>query len=331
MGGGPDRVGRLDSGGTRRLRISASARRHGPRSFGGSDGLASVDGPSPARDPLGHGGRGARPEPWRSRGRSGGNVPRGRPRGGPEDDGDGSDAVGRAALLRIERPVAHRSREGPIRGVHTRHGGNPDDVPRHDRWTVAASRTRSRMDLSRNSGDAEGVERGHSESGGGLVKRSNTRVAVVYIEGTNCEDESVAYFRYLGAQAEKVHLKQLTGDVPAELRRDLDDYDILMIPGGFAAGDYVRAGTIFAARLRSKLSKDLIGFVKAGKPVFGVCNGFQVLVEAGVFPALGGVMTEEPEAVLASDDSSHYQCRASLLRMENAGSRALSPTPQKGH
>ncbi len=104
------------------------------------------------------------------------------------------------------------------------------------------------------------------------MKRSAIRVAVVYIEGTNCEDESVAYFRLLGAHAEKVHLKQLTGDVAPELRRDLDDYDILMIPGGFAAGDYVRAGTIFAARLRSKLSKGLVDFVKAGKPVFGVCT-----------------------------------------------------------
>ena len=162
------------------------------------------------------------------------------------------------------------------------------------------------------------------------MKRSNIRVAVIYIEGTNCEDESVAYFRHLGAQAEKVHLKQLTGDTPAELRRDVDDYDILMIPGGFAAGDYVRAGTIFAARLRSKFAKDLVGFVKAGKPVFGVCNGFQVLVEAGLLPALGGVMTDEPEAVLATNDSSHYECRPSLLRMENGGSCAFTGTLERG-
>ena len=162
------------------------------------------------------------------------------------------------------------------------------------------------------------------------MKRSSIRVAVVYIEGTNCEDESVAYFRHLGAQAEKVHLKQLTGDAPAELRRDLGDYDILMIPGGFAAGDYVRAGTIFAARMRSRLSDDLVGFVKAGKPVFGVCNGFQVLVEAGLLPALGGVMTDEPEAVLATNDSSHYECRPSLLRMENGGSCAFTRTLKKG-
>ncbi len=152
------------------------------------------------------------------------------------------------------------------------------------------------------------------------MKRASIRVGVVFIEGTNCEQESAVYFRMLGAQAEKVHLKQLTGDAPPELRRDLEDYDILMIPGGFAAGDYVRAGTIFAARMRSRLAKELTEFVKAGKPVFGVCNGFQVLVEAGLLPALGGVMTDQPEAVLATNDSSHYECRPSLLKLENGGS-----------
>src|SRR5439155_18686734 len=84
---------------------------------------------------------------------------------------------------------------------------------------------------------------------------------IVYIEGTNCEEESVAFFRHLGAQAEKVHLKQLTGDVPPTMKRTLDDFDLLMIPGGFAAGDYVRAGAIFAARLRSKLSRELKEYV----------------------------------------------------------------------
>jgi phosphoribosylformylglycinamidine synthase len=156
------------------------------------------------------------------------------------------------------------------------------------------------------------------------LKRSAVRVGVLYIEGTNCEDESVAFFRHLGAQAERVHLKQLTGDVPAELRRDLDDYDILMIPGGFAAGDYVRAGAIFAARLRSRLSKDVTGFVRSGKLIFGVCNGFQVLVEAGLLPALGATMTDAPEAVLATNDSGHYECRPSLLKLENGGSCAFT-------
>lgn len=156
------------------------------------------------------------------------------------------------------------------------------------------------------------------------MKRSDIRVGVLLIEGTNCEDESVAFFRHLGAQAEKVHLKQLTGDTPPEMRRTLDTYDILMIPGGFAAGDYVRAGAIFAARLRSRLAGDLMEFIEAGKPVFGVCNGFQVLVEAGLLPALGGTMTETPEAVLATNDSGHYECRPSFLRLDNRGSCAFT-------
>ncbi len=157
------------------------------------------------------------------------------------------------------------------------------------------------------------------ELGGGLVKVSDVRVGVVLIEGTNCEDESVAYFRVLGAQAEKVHLKQLIGDVPPGMRRKLEDYDVLMIPGGFAAGDYIRAGAIFAARMRHGLATALKEFVREGKPVFGVCNGFQVLVEAGLLPGLSATMTEEPEAVLAVNDSGHYECRPSLLKQENRG------------
>lgn len=156
------------------------------------------------------------------------------------------------------------------------------------------------------------------------MKRSDIRVAVVLIEGTNCEDESAAFFTHLGAQAEKVHLKQLTGDVSPDLRRSLSDYDVLMIPGGFAAGDYVRAGAIFAARFRSRLGHEIVEFVEAGKPIFGACNGFQVLVEAGLLPGLGGTMTDAPEAVLATNDSGHYECRPSFLRLENRGTCAFT-------
>mgnify|MGYP001608975050 CR=1 FL=1 len=70
------------------------------------------------------------------------------------------------------------------------------------------------------------------------------RVCVLLLEGTNCEEESAAYFRFLGAQAEKVHLKQLTGEAPPEFRRRLSDYDHLFLPGGFANGDNQRAGGV---------------------------------------------------------------------------------------
>lgn len=82
------------------------------------------------------------------------------------------------------------------------------------------------------------------------MRAKDVKVCVMRIEGTNCEDEMAYAFEMVGATADKVHLKQLTGAVPADMRRNLDDYDVLAFPGGFSAGDYVRAGAIFAARVK---------------------------------------------------------------------------------
>lgn len=162
------------------------------------------------------------------------------------------------------------------------------------------------------------------------MRREDVRVAVLFLEGTNCEDESADCLRFLGAQAEKVHLKQLTGEASPEFRRRLSDYNMLVIPGGFANGDYVRAGAIFAARIKSKLRREVEDFVRSGRPVLGLCNGFQVLVEAGLLPGLGGPMTDTPEAVLATNESAHYECRPSFLKHENGGSCAFTRTLTKG-
>lgn len=152
------------------------------------------------------------------------------------------------------------------------------------------------------------------------MKISKVKVCVLRIEGTNCEEESYLAFKRLGAKPEKVHLKQLTGaDVTADEKRSLSDYHMLVLPGGFSSGDYVRAGAIFAARMKSRLSKDLVDFVRAGKPVLGICNGFQILVETGLLPAMSGVMSDVPEAVLGTNDSGRFECRPTLLRKVNRG------------
>jgi len=157
------------------------------------------------------------------------------------------------------------------------------------------------------------------------MKASHVKVCVLRIEGTNCEEESYLAFKRLGTKPEKVHLKQLTGtDVSNEEERSLSEYQILVLPGGFSAGDYVRAGAIFAARMKSKLSGDLVEFIKSGKPVLGICNGFQILVETGLLPAMSGVMTEIPEAVLGTNDSGRFECRPTLLRKVNRGSCAFT-------
>ena len=151
------------------------------------------------------------------------------------------------------------------------------------------------------------------------MKVEDIRVCVLRIEGTNCEDETFQAFKELGARPEKVHIKQLLGQSPAIYKRSLEDYDVLAFPGGFSAGDYVRAGAIFAARLKSGLGLQVRQFVEKEKPVIGICNGFQILVELGLLPALDGIMTETPEAALYTNDSGRFECTPTLLKMENRG------------
>lgn len=147
------------------------------------------------------------------------------------------------------------------------------------------------------------------------------KVCILRIEGTNCEQEMFDSFRRLGASPEMVHLKQLTSsDVRDSERKKLSDYQILMIPGGFSAGDYIRAGAIFAARMKSKLEDQLVEFVENGYAIGGICNGFQILVELGLLPGFGKTISPHPEAVLATNESDRFECRPALLKHENAGS-----------
>ena len=151
------------------------------------------------------------------------------------------------------------------------------------------------------------------------MKAEDVKVCVIRIEGTNCEDEMANAFNMVGANAEKVHLKQLIGQAPADMKRSLEDYDVLAFPGGFSAGDYVRAGAIFAARIKAAIGGDVKRFVESGKPVLGVCNGFQILVELGLLPAIDEVMSDEPKAALYNNDSGRFECRPTILRNDNRG------------
>ncbi len=141
-------------------------------------------------------------------------------------------------------------------------------------------------------------------------------VCVLLIEGTNCEDETRRAFQSVGLESELVHLKQLTGECSKERRRNLFDYKVLMLPGGWSAGDYVRAGAIFAARMKSRLTDELKEYVESGNLVGGICNGFQILTELGLLPAFNGIKYN-PEAVLTNNLNSSFQCRPVLLKHVN--------------
>jgi phosphoribosylformylglycinamidine synthase subunit PurQ / glutaminase len=155
---------------------------------------------------------------------------------------------------------------------------------------------------------------------GDSVKVSDIRIGVIRIEGTNCEQESLDAFKRLGTQPEFVHLKQLLGiDCTPDETRDLFDYQCLMIPGGFSAGDYIRAGAIFAARMKAQLQKPLRDYVEQEHPVLGICNGFQVLTELGLLPGFDETIRNVPDACLYLNDSSRFECRPTLLKHENKG------------
>ncbi len=137
------------------------------------------------------------------------------------------------------------------------------------------------------------------------------KVAVLQIEGTNCEEESYAAFKHFNQDVEYVHLNLVKRG-----KKRLEDYDILFIPGGFSAGDYVRAGSIFAARLKAIAWKELKKFVEdENKRIIGVCNGFQILIELGLLPGVDGI-SEVPEAALMVNDSNRFECRWVYLRKE---------------
>ncbi len=152
------------------------------------------------------------------------------------------------------------------------------------------------------------------------MKIKDIRIGVLRIEGTNCEQESLDAFKRLGSKPEFVHLKQLLHmDSNKDEIRDIFDFQCLMIPGGFSAGDYIRAGAIFAARIKSKLNEKLNNFVKEEYPIIGICNGFQVLTELGLLPGLDNKTSSTPQACLNINDSDKFECRPTLLKHENNG------------
>jgi len=108
---------------------------------------------------------------------------------------------------------------------------------------------------------------------------SEALTAILYAPGTNCHEETAAAIELAGGKTELLLLHDLVGG-----RKRLSDYQAAVIPGGFAYGDHLGAGRIFGTLLAAQLGEQLQEFINAGKPLMGVCNGFQVLAEAGILP-----------------------------------------------
>ena len=120
------------------------------------------------------------------------------------------------------------------------------------------------------------------------------KIAVIVFPGSNCDiDLYEALHTVCDADVEYVSYKQ----------DNLDGFDAVMLPGGFSYGDYLRCGAI--ARF-SPIMPAVIEFAKNGKPVFGTCNGFQILAEVGLLPG-----------ALKRNNSLKFVCKTVELTVEN--------------
>ena len=120
------------------------------------------------------------------------------------------------------------------------------------------------------------------------------KFAVIVFPGSNCDADLLwAVKDIMGAEAEFVSHSATT----------LDGFDAALLPGGFSYGDYLRSGAI--ARF-SSIMGEVIRFAEEGKPVFGTCNGFQILTEAGLLPG-----------ALRRNESLHFVCKTASIKVIN--------------
>ncbi len=139
------------------------------------------------------------------------------------------------------------------------------------------------------------------------------KAIVLRAAGTNCDKESQYALELAGFEANRVHVFRVM-ETPALL----DEYQLLMIPGGFSYGDDVAAGKILANQMIHHLADALNKFVADGKLVLGVCNGFQVLLKSGLLPwgkAGGGEANRD--ATLTWNDCGMFVDRWITLRADS--------------
>jgi len=130
---------------------------------------------------------------------------------------------------------------------------------------------------------------------------SKTKFGIVVFPGSNCDHDA-----YRAAK----HVMDQDAHFIWHKDSSLGDADVIILPGGFSYGDYLRTGAI--ARF-SPVMKEVVRFAKNGGTVIGICNGFQILLEAGMLPG-----------VMLRNSSLKFVCKFIQLRVENADTRFTS-------
>ena len=142
------------------------------------------------------------------------------------------------------------------------------------------------------------------------------RALVLHATGTNRDGDAARALELAGAEPEIVHINKLKSK-----EKNWKDYAILVIPGGFSYADALGAGKLFALDLSNYFFDEVSEFVSAGKPVIGICNGFQVLVKSGILPGKekdGKVILDKDgyknrQATLTYNKQGRFECRFTTM------------------
>lgn len=146
---------------------------------------------------------------------------------------------------------------------------------------------------------------------------SEPRAIVLRAAGINCDQESKAACEKAGFRTDVLHVNRLI-EAPALLR----EYQFLLIPGGFSYGDDLGAGRVLGNELKAKLMPALREFVKAGKLILGICNGFQIMVKVGLLPDPFDDASST-QVTLAHNDSGKFEARWIRLKVSSLKSEFL--------
>ncbi len=135
---------------------------------------------------------------------------------------------------------------------------------------------------------------------------ADVKAVVLRAAGINCDVETEYALELAGAKAQRVHINRMI-----ENKGLLDEFQIVVFPGGFSYGDDVAAGKILANQIVHHLFEPLRRFIEQGKLVLGICNGFQVLVKTGILP--GGNSAQQQDVTITDNDSGKYEDRWAYL------------------